>query len=157
DQALTKQSYAVVFCRLSDDSAPDDGWFPWTFRFPSNDRVPGQGGASPSAWQLFRLGVEWLWSLWGTSAEVAALRVRRGVGSGASAEHDVPGWIVSAIAKIEEQTSFEPLELNTGAPTVGPGIARNDAPDVRFEPGLGRLVSWVRNVVRSMPEDPRAH
>lgn len=156
--AFTKHGYAVVFCRLSDDSAADEGWFPWTFRFPYNDEPPGiaaDGAAPPSLWQLFRLGVEWLWSLWGSSAEVAAFRVRPHVASGASAEHDIPAWIAAAIAQIEALASFEPLG-GASAP-AGPGIAKNDSPDIRFEPGLGRLVSWIRNVVRSMPEDPAAH
>lgn len=153
EEAFSPRSSAVVFCKLPDEGAPDDGWFPWELKFPANNRSPGDGGEIPSAWELFRLGVEWLWFLWSTSPIVGALRVRPGVAPDTGAADDVPGWIIAALLRIEATHSFEPLDH----PLVGDGIPRNDAPDIRFEGGIGRLIAWIRNVVRSMPADPWRH
>jgi uncharacterized protein with NAD-binding domain and iron-sulfur cluster len=153
DQAFKPQSYAVVFCKLSDESAANDGWFPWTLDFPTNGRVPGDGGALPSPWQLFRLGVEWLWSLWQTSDEARSFRAQPPVHAAAGIEDDVPAWILAALRKVEALPRFAPLD----PPLVGAGIAGDDAPHVTPEPDLGRLIAWIRNVVRAMPEAPAQH
>lgn len=157
--ALRKQSHAVVFCKLSGESAHDGGWFPWTFDLPVNEAVPGEGDALPSAWALFRLGVEWLWSLWGRSEDVRTFHAQPAgpvvlspTAPPPGAEGDMPPWIAAALAKIEAAASFTPL----AHPLVGAGIPVHDAPHVGGS-GLGRLVSAIRNVVRWLPEVPTEH
>lgn len=160
--ALAKQSYAVVMCKLSGDSAHDGGWFPWTFRFPVNDAAPGEAAAPAAPWALFRVAVEWLWSLWGASEEVRALLEHapaageegRSSAGGAPAPwaREVPAWIEEALAKIEKTAAFAPIEH----PLVGHAFAPHDAPDTGRR-GLGRLVAAIRNAVRALPESPSEH
>lgn len=149
--AFRKQSYAVVLCKLSGESALDGGWFPWTFELPTNDAVPGDGGELPTPWALLRVGVEWLWSLWGRSEIVRTFLAE--VPGAASRSADMPPWIAAALAKIEATTSFTPLSH----PLVGSGIPGDDAPASAEGGGLGRLVCAIRNVVRWLPESPAEH
>jgi uncharacterized protein with NAD-binding domain and iron-sulfur cluster len=151
-EAFTKQSYAVVLCKLSGESALDGGWFPWTFELPVNDAAPGEGVDPPSPWLLFRLGIEWLWSLWGRSEDVRTLHAQVPAAARAGGR-EMPPWITQALEKIEATPSFAPLVH----PLVGSGIPRDDAPHTGEGSGLGRLVSAIRNVVRWLPEDPTEH
>jgi uncharacterized protein with NAD-binding domain and iron-sulfur cluster len=150
--AFQKQSYGVVFCKLSGDSAHDGGWFPWTFELPVNDAVPGEAAELPSAWALFRIGVEWLWSSWGRSADVRTLLAEVPRAGAIDVDADMPAWIRDALARIEASGPFAAL----AHPLVGGAIPADCAPHTGAR-GLGRLVSAIRNAARSLPEDPAQH
>lgn len=148
--ALRKQSHAVIFCKLSGESAHDGGWFPWAFELPVNDAVPGEAGELPSPWAQLRLGVEWLWSVWSRSEDVRTFHAQGAAPPDVAS--DMPPWISAALAKIEAAESFAPL----AHPLVGTGIPADDRPRTG-DVGLGRLVSAIRNTVRWLPEDPAEH
>ena len=150
--AFKQQSYVVLLNKLSGDNLPDDGWFPWTFNFPTNTGVPGDPTTLPTPWMLFRLGVEWLWSLWSTSEEVETFHART-AGDAARVDANIPDWIAEALAEIDRIESFAPLRH----PVIGAGVPAADTPAVPSGSALGKLISHVRNVVRSMPEDPAQH
>lgn len=153
-EAFHRHGHAVVFCELSGDSvAYDGGWFPWAFDLPFNDAVPGEASELPSPWALFRLGVEWLWSLWGRSEDVRASLARAPAPPAAEPARELPPWIAAALARIEALPSFAPLEH----PLIGAAIPRHDAPAAAEGGGLGRLVAAVRNAVRALPADPAEH
>ncbi len=150
--AFHQQSYVVILNKLSGEGLPDEGWFPWTFDFPTNSQVPGDPATLPSDWHLFRLGVEWLWSLWNTSEEVATFHTTT-AGDALRLDAAIPDWIAEAIAEIERAPSFAPLRH----PSVGVGTPSDDVPHIASGSVLGKLISSIRNVVRSMPEDPAQH
>jgi len=175
--AFKQQSYVVLLCKLAGEGVGDDGWFPWTFNFPTNHKVPGDGGELPSHWELFKCGIEWLSSLWNTADEVAIFKAQTSVGPVRSAggpvapravegmddvagvgprppagvSVEMPAWIAAELEKATASVAGEPA-----APRDLFSFIVDNLPRISIDHGLGRLISHIRDYVRSLPDDPQS-
>lgn len=151
--AFKEQRHAVVLCKLSGESNHDGGWFPWTFDLPVNAAIPGDPGEAPPIWTQLRVGIEWLWSLWGRSKDVETFYAQVPRARTVDVQGDTPEWIASALEKIASSASFTPLDH----PWIGSAIPGDTLPHAEVATGLTKLVTAIRDAARSLPDDPTQH
>lgn len=57
EDAFKKHSYIVLAQKFKDE------WLAWPLEFPTNEEIPGEGGAMPSLWDFLEMTLDWVGEL----------------------------------------------------------------------------------------------